>query len=153
MPVNVNDIETNVWSPNLGSYGEVVTNTEDIRQSIFILISTVPGTLVMASEYGCGLFRWIDEPIDSASAKIARDIKLAIEKWEKRVTVKSVTYTIENEAARFTISVTPVSTINFGSGPDSQGTIFVSVEIKDGSLYLIDQFNRRISSNLGLLKI
>ena len=58
----------------------------DIRQSIMILLSTVPGERLLHSDYGCNLHRFMFEPITYELVKAIREEVLrSIIKWEKRV--------------------------------------------------------------------
>lgn len=45
---------------------DLVSDEEDIRQSIGILLSTTVGERVMQPDYGCNLFRLLFEPLDSS---------------------------------------------------------------------------------------
>jgi phage baseplate assembly protein W len=85
--------------PNLdsGTSGLSTTHTgaiamaeggESIRQSILLLLSTVPGERVMRTEYGCDLFRVLFSPNDDTTAGLAiHYVRQAIRRWEPRVDI------------------------------------------------------------------
>lgn len=59
---------------------------EAVRQSILLLLSTVPGERVMRSRYGCDLFRLLFAPNDDTTSGLAiHYVRQAIRQWEKRV--------------------------------------------------------------------
>lgn len=70
---------------------EVVSEEKDIQQSLFILISTVPGERLMNPKYGCDLYRLVFQRITEALRQEIRFmVTRAIEDFEPRVTVESV---------------------------------------------------------------
>lgn len=74
----------------LGAYGEVVTEIEDIAQSILIILRTRLGSDPLRPEFGSDLWRYIDYPADRAVPHLVRESLDAIERWEPRVEVLSV---------------------------------------------------------------
>lgn len=59
---------------------------EDIRQSILILLHTIPGERLLHKDYGCNLVQFMFEPITYELLKAIREEVLgSILKWEKRV--------------------------------------------------------------------
>lgn len=66
----------------------MVEQDESIRQSLQLLITTVPGERVMRPEYGCYLYRLIFSPNDYTTAGLAiHYVKQAVDRWEPRVEV------------------------------------------------------------------
>ncbi len=71
---------------------EMVAGEEDIRQSLKILLSTLPGERVFRSKYGCYIHRRIFDTITlSVETRIIDDITQAILLCEPRVEVEKVT--------------------------------------------------------------
>jgi Bacteriophage baseplate protein W len=71
---------------------EMVSAVEDVRESLWILLSTAPGERVMVPEFGCALWRLVFEHLDPTSiTEIQELVRRAIVNWEPRVTVDSVT--------------------------------------------------------------
>jgi phage baseplate assembly protein W len=64
---------------------------DSIRQSLLLLLSTVPGERVMRSEYGCDLFRLLFAPNDDTTAGLAiHYVRQAVRRWEPRVDLDRV---------------------------------------------------------------
>ncbi len=65
-----------------------VEDTAAIRQSILLLISTLPGERVMRPDYGCDLHRLAFAPNDDATAGLAiYYVRQALAQWEPRAEV------------------------------------------------------------------
>src|SRR5687767_9540813 len=59
-----------------------------IRQSVLLLLSTIPGERVMRPRYGCELNRLIFQPNDATTAGLAvHYVRRAIERFEPRVEI------------------------------------------------------------------
>lgn len=66
----------------------MVEDDEAIRQSILLLMSTMPGERVMRPDYGCDLYRLAFSPNDEAAAGLAiHYVRQALARWEPRVEV------------------------------------------------------------------
>ena len=60
--------------------------SEDIKQSIIILLNTVRGERLMHSSYGTDLNRFVFEPISYGLIKeIKEEINSSLDYWEKRI--------------------------------------------------------------------
>ncbi|MEM7040784.1 MAG: GPW/gp25 family protein, partial [Bacteroidota bacterium] len=70
---------------------ETVTLAEEVRESIFIILSTIPGERVTNPEFGCKIYDLIWKPIDKAT-KILMDevIRQAIYKYEPRIILEDI---------------------------------------------------------------
>lgn len=74
----------------IGARGNIamVEDQAAVRQSILLLLSTMPGERVMRPSYGCLLHRLIFSPNDDTTAGIAiHYVRRAIEQWEPRVDI------------------------------------------------------------------
>jgi uncharacterized protein len=59
-----------------------------VRQSVLLLLSTMPGERVMRPEYGCALHQLIFSPNDDTTAGLAvHFVRQAIERWEPRAEI------------------------------------------------------------------
>jgi len=68
---------------------EMVNEEEDIRQSLHILFSTIPGERMFRFDYGCNIHRWVFGEINlSARTMIIETIEQAIEHFEPRIQVE-----------------------------------------------------------------
>ena len=64
----------------------LVEGAEAVRQSLRLLLSTMPGERVMRPDYGCELHRLIFSPNDDTTAGLAIFyVRRAVERWEPRV--------------------------------------------------------------------
>jgi phage baseplate assembly protein W len=52
----------------------MVSEEEDIRQSILIILRTIPGERVMSPNFGCGIIKRVFETTDATSLSILRDL-------------------------------------------------------------------------------
>lgn len=69
----------------------VVDGEQSIRQSIGLLLSTVPGERVRRPGYGCELYRLLFSPNDETTHGLAMHyIQSAVTNWEPRVDVVRV---------------------------------------------------------------
>lgn len=82
------------WSfpPRFAASGvSMVSDEEDIQESLRILLSTHPGERVMRPDFGCGIRGMVFENIDESTKSILTDsIRRAILFHEPRVTVERI---------------------------------------------------------------
>jgi phage baseplate assembly protein W len=65
--------------------------TDDIDQSIRIVLLTAPGERVMRPEFGCTIWELLFEPITSTLlGQIDRAVDEALAQWEPRIVVENV---------------------------------------------------------------
>lgn len=70
---------------------ELVQTEEDIRESIFILLSTMPGERCTNPEYGCNVYNLIWKPIDKTTKYLIKEaITKAITRYEPRIDLEEV---------------------------------------------------------------
>jgi phage baseplate assembly protein W len=78
----------------------VVSGRAAIRQSLLMLLSTVPGERVMRPDYGCDLQRLLFWPNDGTTAGLAiHYVRQAVERFEKRVEVLAVDAAADRDRA------------------------------------------------------
>jgi phage baseplate assembly protein W len=76
---------------------ELVSGTEDIEQSLVILLNTLPGERVTNLGFGCKAKEKIFDPIDGKFAFLAEEaIKDAVGYFEPRIAVEHVSLNYEN---------------------------------------------------------
>ncbi len=67
---------------------EMVQNGDSVRQSILLLISTIPGERIMRPDYGCLIHRLMFSPNDDTTAGLAiYYVRRALEQWEPRIDI------------------------------------------------------------------
>lgn len=77
---------------------ELVEGENAVRQSIRLLLSTIPGERVMRPDYGCDLYKVMFGPNDQTTAGLAiHYVRKAIAKWEPRVQVLKLDATYDND--------------------------------------------------------
>ena len=70
---------------------EMVSDDESVRQSIWTILSTVPGERVMRPDFGCGLAELVFAPNTSGTAgQIMSAVREALIQWEPRIDVLEV---------------------------------------------------------------
>lgn len=68
-----------------------------IRQSIFLIIHTIPGERVMRPTFGCEIHSLIFAPANDESIILAeRYVREALTRWEPRIVLESVLVTTGN---------------------------------------------------------
>ena len=88
------------FPPSFNLFGgnvDVVKGAPSIKESLFTLLTTVPGERNMELDYGCDInslaFGVLDQ---NTKTFMTNNIKDAIAKWEKRITVDEVTLPQDN---------------------------------------------------------
>jgi hypothetical protein len=85
-----------VFPFRLGDRNQIGLVTDDlaIRQSIYVIINTVPGERVMRPDFGCEIHSLIFWPANHQTAAIAeRYVREALLRWEPRIDVQEVEVT------------------------------------------------------------
>jgi hypothetical protein len=66
----------------------MVDEGASVRQSILLLLSTIPGERVMRPDYGCDLHRLVFSPNDNTTSGLAiHYVRQALDRWEPRAQV------------------------------------------------------------------
>jgi uncharacterized protein len=81
------------YSPELTQLGDIqlVTNVDDIKQSINTIVYTPPGSRLFEPTFGVGIEQFLFEPFTEATgAAIGKAIENGINKYEPRVALQSV---------------------------------------------------------------
>jgi len=83
----------------MNARGEVllVTGTDDINQSIRIILGTRPGERVMRPTFGCRAYELIFEPITAATYSLLQEyVYEAIQLWEPRIDLQNVNVSVDS---------------------------------------------------------
>lgn len=84
----------------------MVSGAEDIKESLFILLSTKLGERFMTPDFGCDLDSLLFEPIDlDLEQKLEDEIKRAILLYETRINVEEIHFTPQPEEGIIHINV------------------------------------------------
>jgi phage baseplate assembly protein W len=84
------------WSFPLAQAGAsdvaMVSEEEDVRQAILLILETAKGERVMRPDFGCGLRRLVFEPLNTTTKTLVRgEVEEALVAWEPRIDVREVT--------------------------------------------------------------
>lgn len=72
---------------------------ENIRQSIWIILSTARGERIMRTDFGCGIYELIFESISQTTAgRITEAVRESLLRWEPRIDVRDVQVTFESNS-------------------------------------------------------
>jgi phage baseplate assembly protein W len=64
---------------------------EDVREAIWIILSTAPGERVMRPDFGCGIYDYVFAPNDTHTAGLVRfHVEDALTRWEPRIDLQEV---------------------------------------------------------------
>ncbi|MCC8134052.1 MAG: GPW/gp25 family protein [Tannerellaceae bacterium] len=78
---------------------EMVSQEEDIEQSLTILLSTIPGERLYRFKYGCNIRRWVFEEMNlSNETLMIESIEEAILYNEPRIDVEQIRFDTKDEA-------------------------------------------------------
>lgn len=70
---------------------QMVSEEADIRQSLYILFSTVPGERIMKPKYGCDLHSLVFDQLNSSTqSQITDMITMAVLWYEPRITIEQI---------------------------------------------------------------
>lgn len=83
------------WSfpVNLGERERIslASDEENIRQSIYVILNTIPGERVMRPQFGCEIHELLFAPANEETAATAeRYVTESLNRWEPRITVRGV---------------------------------------------------------------
>ncbi len=76
----------------------MVKEEEDVRQGLDVLLSTVPGERVHRFDFGCGIRRFMYEPMTLTTQTVMREVlEKAILLYEPRVRLNSLVFDVSEE--------------------------------------------------------
>lgn len=75
------------WQCQLGVLGQIVTQLDDITQSLHLIATTPRGSVPLLPLFGSDIWQYLDQPIAQATPYVIRDLTLAIAQWEPRINV------------------------------------------------------------------
>jgi hypothetical protein len=80
----------------------LVSNEEDIREAIKIILCTAPGERVMRPEFGCGINEYVFSVINSSNLlQIENEIERALTIYEPRILIIDVDASAQESANGF----------------------------------------------------
>lgn len=77
--------------PDTGGRLNFVTGDEEIRQSVWLIVTTAQRERVMREEFGCGLYDLVfDANTAALHGLVQENIRAALTRWEPRIDVLAV---------------------------------------------------------------
>jgi phage baseplate assembly protein W len=75
-----------------------VTDDDEVRESIRLVLGTAYGERPMRPEFGCGIHDFVFAPSNATTAgRVAYEVRMSLERWEPRITVDDVRVTFDSE--------------------------------------------------------
>lgn len=90
------------WQLGLEQSG-IVQGLADIQQCIYIILVTRKGTDPTRPNFGCGVYEYIDKPMNIAVPNMKREIATAIRLYEPRVKIIRILHTVQEAHVTFSI--------------------------------------------------
>lgn len=86
---------------------ELVSENEDIKQAILIILNTTPGERVMRPKFGCGINNYVFSVINNSNLNvIEREVEDALVLYEPRIIIESIEASVdENEENKLIINI------------------------------------------------
>jgi phage baseplate assembly protein W len=81
------------FPPRVGASGRMMWSEgeDNIRESIAVILKTMQRERVQLPDFGANLGAYLFEPNDAGThARIARDIEMALARWEPRIALEDV---------------------------------------------------------------
>nr|DAW57360.1 MAG TPA: baseplate assembly protein [Caudoviricetes sp.] len=94
---NLNEITYVDWQLRLNTIGSVAEGVDDINQCIAIILTTPKGSVPHRPTFGSDIHKYVDYPVNEIVPNITRETIDAINLWETRITVNSVSVEINQE--------------------------------------------------------
>lgn len=82
-------------SIDINNFGAMVEGVDDIAQSWYNILHTIPGSDPLRMSFGSGIFNYIDKPINQFQGDFAAMVIRDLERWEKRAKITQVERTFE----------------------------------------------------------
>lgn len=93
--MNVTDVNNSNWGASLKEFGGIVESMHDYKQSIHIVLTTIPGSVPGDPEFGCGIWNYVDRS-RKAIDQLVKLIADALEKYVPQITVTQISYKFED---------------------------------------------------------
>lgn len=77
-----------------------------VRQSIFNILNTIPGTRPLNPDFGCNLAAYLFEPFDEATANsIGERVRRSLTRHEPRIEVRKIRVIMDEDNQEYLINV------------------------------------------------
>ena len=95
------------FPPRLGPDGRMAWSSgpDNIREAMMVILQTEPGERIMLPDFGGKLRSFLFEPNTVATRRLVQDdIQKALQIWEPRITVQSISVDADSDDARAAIA-------------------------------------------------
>lgn len=86
------------WQLSLAEAGEVVEGINDIRQCLYIILTTAKGSDPLRPDFGADIYKAVDQPAARVVTRLKDTILKQVELYEPRAEVLNISSTIKDEA-------------------------------------------------------
>ncbi len=77
-------------SIDINSFGTSVEGINDIAQSWYIILHTIPGSDPLRPDFGSDVYKYLDKPNNSFGGDFSVQVINDLEKWETRCSISQV---------------------------------------------------------------
>lgn len=102
--VTLKDIRSTNWQLSLQGIGQVEEGLADIRQCVDVILRTAKGTDPLRLEFGSDIYQYIDKPVNVCVPNVKKAIIEALDIWEKRVKIVSITHITTGSRIQFFVT-------------------------------------------------
>ena len=92
------NITSSDWQLSLKNAGGVVQDVNDINQCIQTILSTAKGSNPIRLDFGCDLWLFVDQPVNTAIPLMVKEIITSIDAYEQRIKITNITYDIVDQS-------------------------------------------------------
>jgi len=72
---------------------KLVSDDEDVREAIVLILATAPGERPMRPEFGCGIHEYVFDTIDAHTmGRLEYEVRIALDRWEPRIDVTGIRF-------------------------------------------------------------
>lgn len=113
---------------DLNNPGQYLTGADAIRQNWQIILNTIKGSDPLRPNFGCGIFEYIDKPLNASISDMSATIITDLEKWEPNVKISQVKISVSGSSLSVSIygrqtstgqditAIVPLSSLTTNSG-------------------------------------
>jgi hypothetical protein len=78
---------------------KLVSDDEDVREAIVLILSTAQGERPMRPEFGCGIHDYVFDTIDPHTmGRLEYEVRVSLDRWEPRIDVMDIRFDLARAA-------------------------------------------------------
>lgn len=90
--------ETQYWQLSLDTPFEVVTDIDDIRQCLIVILRTAKGSDPFRPDFGADIYKAIDLPNARVAPLLKKTILEQVEQYEPRIKILAIQLAVKSES-------------------------------------------------------